>query len=56
MDVQGVTGCVPIYRQQYGRAVCALFLNAGIFVCPAWSDSGTEMDRTVDAEISPVPE
>jgi hypothetical protein len=48
--------CVPFYRQQYGRAGCIPFLNAGMSDCPASNQSGTGMNRNADAETSLVPE
>jgi hypothetical protein len=39
MDVQGVT----------------LFLNAGMSDCPAITQSGTGMNKNVDAGTSPIP-
>ncbi len=51
----GPAGCIPFQQGQYGRAENTLFLNAGISDCPASSQSGTGMNKSADAGISPVP-
>jgi hypothetical protein len=48
-------GCVPFYRQQYGRAGCTPFLNAGMSGCPASSQSGTGINRNANVGTNPVP-
>ncbi len=68
MDVQGVTistarsidvqcaVCMPVHCQYVvGRAGCTPFY-AGMSDCPAYSQSGTGINKSADAENIPVPE
>ncbi len=43
-------GCIHFHSQQYGRAGCTPFLNAGMSDCPASSQSGTGMNKMLMLE------